>query len=104
MSLIIDYFSRRAYPIRQLGNLYFSKSATFAATTAKKGAADEKLDRLEPGRNGGVRMYDGDKVELVLSLLAEGGRRPCAGNRRDLGSIDNRVAQQSPSTFTLLKF
>ncbi len=30
--------------------------------------------------------------------------RPCAGNRRDLGSIDNRVAQQSPSTFTLLKF
>lgn len=49
-------------------------------------------------------MYDGDKVELVLSLLAEGGRRPCAGNRRDLGSIDNRVAQQSPSTFTLLKF
>lgn len=49
-------------------------------------------------------MYDGDKVELVLSLLAEGGQRPCAGNRRDLGSIDNRVAQQSPSTFTLLKF
>lgn len=50
-------------------------------------------------------MYDGDKVELVLSLLAEGGgRRPCAGNRRDLGSIGNRVAQQSPSTFALLKF
>ena len=75
MSLIIDYFSRRAYPIRQLGNLYFSKSATFAATTAKKGTADKKLDRLEPGRNGG-RIYDGDKVELVLSLLAEGGATP----------------------------